>query len=236
MSAAGAGRAKRLLLFDIDGTLLSAGAQVRPLFAAALEEVFGTAGDLDAYDFAGKTDDQAVFEVMTAAGLEAAEIHGGLGAVRSSYLERLDRGLDGNRMRLLPGVLELLEGLVGRADLAVGLLTGNWERGARVKLGRLGLDGFFRFGAFGDGVTDRRRLPPVALERASRSTGRRFTAAEALVVGDTDRDVDCAHAHGIEALAVATGPHSYEALERTGAEWVYTDLAAARIDPSSPLS
>lgn len=216
----------RLILFDIDGTLVDCGPQVRPLFASALVEVFGTTGDLDGYDFAGKTDPRIVLDLLTAAGLTREEVLAGLPRVRALYLERLEAALDRGGMRLLPGVEELLDELAARQDVVLGLLTGNWERGARTKLSRFGLNRYFPFGAYGCDGIERAELPPVALERAERASGRRFRPEEVLIVGDSLHDVSCARAHGIPALAVATGRTPAAALSSAGADWVVTDLVA----------
>jgi phosphoglycolate phosphatase-like HAD superfamily hydrolase len=215
----------RLLLFDIDGTLLDCGRQVRPLFAAALEDVFGTSGRLDGYDFAGKPDPRIVLDVMTAEGFSAEAVIAELPRVRDNYLTRLAAGLDRERMRLLPGVREMLERLSGR--VAIGLLTGNWEMGARLKLDRFELNGFFPVGAFGEDGADRSDFPPRALERAGRHYGEQFRAEDALIIGDSLLDVACARAHGLRALAVATGRTSASALAAAGADWVVADLHAA---------
>ncbi len=130
-------------------------------------------------------------------------------------------------MRLLSGVEELLAELADRDDFALGLLTGNWEGGARIKLERYGLGGYFAFGAFGDGCRDRRDLPPVALRRAGQWSGRSFRAEDALIIGDTTRDVECGRAHGISVLAVASGSHDAERLAAAGADWVVDDLEGA---------
>ncbi len=217
----------RLVLLDIDGTLLDCGRQTRPLFADALFEVFGRRGDVDAYDFAGRTDPGIALGLMTAAGVPRDEVIAGLPRLRASYLARLDASLDVARMRLLPGVRPLLERLAGRDDVALGLLTGNWQPGAAIKLSRLGLDGFFRFGAYGCDGIERDELPPVAIDRAERLTGRRFAPAETLIVGDSRFDVACARAHGIPSLAVATGNTPATALREAGADWVVADLPAA---------
>jgi len=217
----------RLVLLDIDGTLLECGRQTRPFFAAALREVFGTEGDVDAYDFAGRTDPGIAIDLMTAAGVPRDEVIAALPRLRDHYLARLAGSLDAAGMRLLPGVRPLLERLAARADVALGLLTGNWEGGARIKLSRLGIDGFFRFGAYGCDGIDRDELPPVALARAERATGRRFAPHEALIVGDSRHDVACARAHGIPSLAVATGRTPAAALREAGADWVVPDLLAA---------
>jgi phosphoglycolate phosphatase-like HAD superfamily hydrolase len=216
--------APRLLLFDIDGTLIDCGGQGRTVIRQALLDVFGTAGEVDTYNFAGRTDSRIVLDVLTGAGLTEEEILAGLPRLRDRYLADLERTLDRERMRLLPGVLEILEELAVRPDVTLALLTGNWEAGARSKLARFDLNRFFPFGAFGSDATDRDDLPPVALERAARRTGRRFRPEEALIIGDSVHDVGCARAHGLPVLAVATGRTSLEELRRAGAEQVVADL------------
>ena len=215
----------RLVLFDIDGTLVDCGGQTRAPFAAALLEVFGETGDIDRYDFSGKTDTRIVFDLLTGAGREPEEVLAAVPAVREAYLPRLEHGLERARMRVLPGVASLLERLGGRPDVVVGLLTGNWERGARIKLSRHDLNRHFVFGVFGDGELDRERLPPVAWTRAEAATGRRIGSAETLIVGDSVLDVACARAHGIACLAVATGRTPAAALAAAGASRVVPDLA-----------
>lgn len=217
----------RLLLFDIDGTLLECGPQVRPLFAGALEEVFGTAGEVDRYDFAGRTDPGIVFDLLTGAGRSSGEIRALLPRVREVYLDRLAARLDGGRIRILPGVSEILTWLAEQSGTNLALLTGNWERGARIKLAHFDLNRFFPFGAFGcDGMV-RDELPPVALARAERNLGRPFRPEETLIIGDSLLDVACARAHGIPVMAVATGRTPARALKEAGADWVAADLPEA---------
>lgn len=215
----------RLLLFDIDGTLLTCGGQSKPLFAEALVEVFGETGDIDRYDFSGKTDPQIVVDLLTGSGVDREEALCGVPRVRDAYLDRLERELDADRVRVFPGVVELLETLAGRDDVALGLLTGNWERGAGIKLGRVGLQRYFEFGSFGDERTNRRDLPPVALARAEERHGRPFAAAESWIVGDSLLDVDCARANGLRCLGVATGKTPAALLAAAGADRVVEDLA-----------
>jgi phosphoglycolate phosphatase len=219
--------AMKLVLFDIDGTLLTCGPQVRPLFASALVEVFGTAGEVDAFDFTGRTDPGIVLDLITGAGLPETLVREGLPRMRSLYTERLERQLDRREMVLLPGVVEILDRLAGREDVVTALLTGNWEPGAKAKLSRFGLDRYFAFGAFGCDGVDRSELPPVALDRAERATGRRFRPQDVLIVGDSLHDVSCAHAHGIPCLAVGTGRTPEEVLQAAGADWVIGDLRQA---------
>ena len=217
----------RLLLFDVDSTLLDCGPQPREVFVAALREIYGASGGCNGYPFYGRTDPRIVLDLLTAEGWPEAQVRERMPRMRDLYLAALERALDRERMRLLPGVLELLERLAARRDLTVGLLTGNWEPGARTKLSRFDLNRFFRFGAFGGDGTDRDELPPVALERAARHAGRPFRPQEALIIGDSVHDVSCAHAHGIPALAVATGQTSAGELRAAGAEWVVADLREA---------
>ncbi len=214
----------RLILFDIDGTLLECGHQVRMVLVASLVEVFGRIGNIDRYDLSGRTDPRIALDLLMEAGLSEEEILPRLPEVRTKYAARLERELDGQRMRLLPGVSETLEALARRKDVVLGLVTGNWEPGARTKLSRFDLNRFFDFGAFGCDAVDRSDLPPVALERAERITGRRFRPEEALIVGDTIHDVACAKAHGIPVLAVATGRTTAETLREGGADRVVADL------------
>jgi phosphoglycolate phosphatase len=217
----------KLVLFDIDGTLLSCGPQVRPVFAGALMEVFGTTGAIDAYDFTGRTDPGIVLDLVRGAGVPDAVAREGLSRMRELYTGRLERSLDRAGMRLLPGVVEILERLSGREDVVLALLTGNWEPGAKAKLSRFDLEGYFPFGAFGCDGIERSDLPPVALDRAERATGRRFRPEEVLIVGDSIHDVSCAHAHGIPCLAVETGRTPGETLRAAGADWVIADLRQA---------
>lgn len=221
------GRPRRLFLFDIDGTLLKCGPQIREIFESALVEVFGTAGPIDSYDFAGKTDHGIVGDLMRSAGLEPERTQGLRPVFQRLYLERLEERLDGRRMRLMPGLPAVLERLAARSDVALGLLTGNFAEGARIKLSRLGLEHFFPFGAFGDEVASRLDLPPLALERARISLGEPVAPENAVVVGDSVLDVACAQAHGLGCIAVTTGFATRDELVSAGAEWVVEDLLEA---------
>ena len=222
----------RLLLFDVDGTLILGRRGNRRWFGDSLVEVFGAAGDIDGHSFSGKIDPQIVTELLTGAGVEPAVIEAGIPQVKVAYLRRLRENLTPDHLRLLPYVVELLERLQARQEVTLGLLTGNWEAGARTKLDCFDLNRFFAFGAFSDGHRERAELPPVALAKATASTGYPFTAAETLIVGDSVLDVDCARQHGMRSLAVATGYTSRADLEAAGADWTVADLGEAyRVDP-----
>lgn len=223
---------KRLVLFDIDGTLLRCGRQVGPIFFESMEAVFGTRGAWQGYRFSGKTDPQIVTELLEPVGHEPGEVVPRLGDMQSVYLPRLEQELDPKQMLLLPGVVELLDHLLDRPETHLGLLTGNWERGARAKLSHFDLNRYFAFGAFGDDGLCRTELPPAALRKAESLLGRRFEPEEVLIIGDTENDVRCARAHGIQCLGVATGFVSAETLRVAGADWVVSALD--RLDELSP--
>jgi phosphoglycolate phosphatase-like HAD superfamily hydrolase len=222
----------RVVLFDIDGTLLRCGGQAGVAFLDALAEVFGPQGVRarqlrEGYSFAGRTDPRIALDLMARAGIGEAEVRARMGDVRECYLRRLGTRLDPRRVEILPGVRELLEALRRRSNLLLGLLTGNWLGGARLKLGALGLEEHFSFGAYGDDGIDRHELPPFALARASALCDREVEPREALVIGDTLEDVRCARHHGIPVLAVATGRTSVEELRAGGADWAVPSLRDA---------
>ena len=223
--------APRLLLFDIDGTLLSSGPRARAAFASALEDVFGVPPAIETYAFEGKLDPMIVAELMGEAGVDRDVVRRDLPRALSLYLDRLEAALASERPRLKPGVEPLLDA-VGAASHAVpALLTGNVQRGARLKLSAAGLWQRFRFGVFGDEALRREELGAVALARVKETTGRTFTGAECVVVGDSRQDVACGKAIGARVVAVATGKTGAETLRAAGADVVlpdFSDLAAAR--------
>ncbi len=198
----------RLFLFDVDGTLISARGLGRAAFKAALARVFGTAGEIDRYDLRGKTDPRIVHDVLGAAGVPRATIEARVAECFAVYVEELAALLgDGSVVQVLPGVATLVAALAERSDAVIGLVTGNIEPGARLKLGATGLLPHFRVGAFGSDDIDRRRLPLIARERAQRLTGHAFGFERLTIIGDTPHDVDCARACGAVAVAVATGQY-----------------------------
>jgi phosphoglycolate phosphatase-like HAD superfamily hydrolase len=217
----------RLFLFDIDGTLVNAGGAGRTALARALEQVYGTTGAIDRYDFRGRTDPRIVLDLLGGAGWEEADIRARLEACFAAYLRELDALLaDAARVRLLPGVAAVVRALSVREDAVVGLLTGNIEPGARVKLRPTGLWPLFRVGAFGSDDVDRRRLPAVACRRAREMLGHDIPFDRVTIIGDTPLDVDCARACGALAVAVATGRYTGEELAACGPDLLFGDLSS----------
>ncbi|MGH7470287.1 MAG: HAD family hydrolase [Longimicrobiales bacterium] len=218
---------RRLVLFDIDGTLLSTNGAARRAFERGLLEVYGVTGPLATHSFDGKTDPQIARELLSLAGLGNPEIEAGFSRLWIVYLHELTRELaaPGHTTTLYPGVLALLAALQRQSDLCIALLTGNIARGATLKLESAGIDHYFAFGAFGSDCEQRNGLPAIAVERAQARTGRVFRGHEVVVIGDTPQDVSCGEALGVFTLAVATGRHSRTALLDAGAHVVLDDLA-----------
>ena len=215
----------RLFLFDIDGTLVSVRGAGRAAFARALEATYGTAGAIQQFDFRGRTDLSIVHELMTAAGLEVERIRARLDACFETYARELTVQIgDGSQVRVLPGVDAIVRRLGQRDDAVVGLLTGNIEAGARIKLTPTGLWPLFRVAAYGSENADRRRLPPIALERA-RALGYDFTFDRITIIGDTPLDVECARSCGAVAVAVATGQHPTDELACCKPDHLFSSLA-----------
>jgi phosphoglycolate phosphatase len=219
---------KRLVLFDIDGTMISSDGAPRRAFHRALLEVYGTAGPIATHAFDGKTDPQIARELLTHAGLPGAAVDNGLPSLWSTYLRELsvEFARPSHRTTVLPGVQTLLDELVRRPDdVVLGLLTGNIERGASLKLSSAGIRTPFRVGAFGSDCERRDGLPPVAVERAQAATGVTFSRRDIVIIGDTPSDVTCGRAVGARAIAVATGRYDGSALRQAGAAAVFTDLS-----------
>ena len=193
----------KLWLFDIDGTLMDTGGAGLMALGDAAESVFGDRGPK--LDLRGATDTGILEGMYHHFQREAADELAD--RFFAAYLERLEFHLNTGAFvsRVLPGVKELLDRVTAQPDVTVGLLTGNIQPGAWMKMRHFGLDGYFTFGAFGCDHADRDQLGPVALERAEAEAGRRFSAEEVILVGDTKKDIACARAIGARCLAVATG-------------------------------
>jgi phosphoglycolate phosphatase-like HAD superfamily hydrolase len=220
----------KLILFDIDGTLVTTGGAGMRAMNRAFAAMCGIDDALDGIPLAGRTDRVIVRDAL--ARVFPGEIADGwLDEFRNTYCGLLDEELAvGTRpgKRVLPGVESLLESLVTRADVRLALLTGNFARAARIKLGHFGLWDFFSCGAFGDTHVDRNALLDVALEAVQAREAISVPHARVYVVGDTPHDVACARAGGARAIAVATGIVSAEELQKSGADVVLPDLSNTR--------
>lgn len=213
---------KRLLLWDIDGTLISTGAAGQRAIGRATVARF-KGGDLDGVEIAGRTDVGIGRQILSKyhAPVNDESVHSFL----DLYVEFLEEELPRGKGRVLPGVLELLEDTATKSDITLGLLTGNLERGAKLKLEHYDLWRFFAFGAFADDHHDRNELGAFALSRARVTTGIEFAATQVDVIGDTSHDIACGKAFGARTIAVATGPWSREQLAPHEPDFLFDDLA-----------
>ncbi|MEY2489147.1 MAG: phosphoglycolate phosphatase [Verrucomicrobiota bacterium] len=212
---------ERLLLWDIDGTLISTGAAGHRAIELATTQRFG--GDLEGVEIAGRTDSGIAHQILTKYGepITTESVR----SLLALYLELLAQELPRSKGEVMPGVLELLKRSEQQRDTALGLLTGNLKRGAQLKLEHYHLWPFFAFGAFADDHHDRNELGAFALTRAQEGTGRKFLPAQVDVIGDTGHDIACGKAIGARTIAVATGSWPRSRLAEYAPDFLFDDLS-----------
>jgi phosphoglycolate phosphatase-like HAD superfamily hydrolase len=219
---------RRLVLFDIDGTILLSGGAGRRAITAALSEAVG---DIDAFSgirFDGKTDPQIVGELLAAAGHARPHDEAHVAELCERYVTLLEQELQGGATGtvVMPGVLALLDRLEAEASVLLGLLTGNLARGARLKLSAAGIaPERFRVGAYGSDSAHRPDLPAVAAKRAEPHFGRVPAGHEVVIIGDTPADIYCGAGIGARAVGVATGGYDVEQLAACSPHAVFADLS-----------
>lgn len=217
----------RVVLFDIDGTILWTDGAGRRAVHRALEDVFG-APVPDGLEFDGKTDPQIVRELMQLAGVTHGDIDGRLEHALERYVQLLHTELGAleSHDHVLPGIRALLDALESRDDVLLGLLTGNVLPGAVAKLTAVGIDATrFRVGAFGSDHAHRPELPAIARHRAEALLGRQIPGSEVVVIGDTPADLGCGRGIGARAIGVATGRYTVDDLRACGPAAVFEDLS-----------
>lgn len=204
---------RRLVLFDIDGTLILDNGASRDAFAIALREVYRFDSSLATYDFSGKTDPQITHMILGDAGFSGDEVDKGLPQLWDVYVGELRERINHDAVTVMPHIEELLEVLASHEHVMLGLLTGNVERGARIKLSPHDLNRYFPFGAFGSDHADREELPPIAVARASEIDGHLFRGEDVVIIGDSIYDIRCGVPHGATTIAVSTGRTPAEKLQ-----------------------
>lgn len=215
----------KLVLWDIDGTLVWTGGAGERALTFAMRDLFGKEVNMEEIDYSGRTDPMIARILFDCYGVEKSDAN--IDRFLQAYLENLGRELprgDPSHTRVLPGVREIVQRLHEREDTVQGLLTGNLERGAETKLSFFELWNYFPFGAFADSSHDRNRLGPIALEAACQHTGEDFEPGAILVIGDTPHDIECARVIGARTLAVATGRHDPEQLDEMTPDWLFESL------------
>ena len=216
----------KLVCFDIDGTLMNSNGAGRRAIHRALLEVLGTAGPIDTFRFDGRTDGEIVIRLAEGAGLVPDDTM--VARVLDCYVGHLRAELSrpDHQTHVYPGVGALLDALEVRDDCLLGLLTGNVEGGARLKLRSAGLDpDRFRVGAFGSDHHVRAELPAVAPRRAGERLGRVPPGADVIIIGDTPADMQCGRGIGARAVGVGTGRFTPDELVAAGAHAAFADLS-----------
>jgi len=218
-------RTMKLVLFDIDATLLSTGAAGADAMRYAFTDLCGIADGFAGMEMSGKTDSAILREALAYHRVDETVVS--VEAFYERYISHLRLTLQEPQRprRLMPGFPALLEALAGQPDIVLGLLTGNFAIGAQLKLESFGIWHYFRLGAYGSDHVDRNALVPIAHQRTQALLGHTIPAQQTFVIGDTPRDIACAHAHGARAVAVATGNYSLAELRRYEPEHAFEDLA-----------
>jgi len=214
---------RRLLLWDIDGTLISTGAAGHRAIEMATAQRFGGSGDLEGVEIAGRTDTGIAHQILAKYGEPITEEN--MRTFLDLYLKLLAQELPRSQGQVLPGVLDLLQRAESRPDTVLGLLTGNLQRGAQLKLEHYKLWHFFAFGAFADDHHDRNELGTFALTRAQERSGEKFLPDQVDVIGDTGHDIACGKVFGARTIAVATGSWSRERLAEYAPDFLFNDLS-----------
>lgn len=212
----------KFILFDIDGTLMSSGGAGTRSLNLAFEEIFSIPHAFNGMSMAGKTDIQIMKEGLRKHSLDSGD--GVIPSICNSYIRHLQVEIKNPKKHLKPGIIETLMLMSNMENVYLGLLTGNIETGARIKLGAFDLNRYFPVGAFGSDHEDRNLLPPVAVEKFRCLYNKDIAFRDCIVIGDTPRDVECAKIYGAYSVAVATGPYSFDSLVRSGAELVLEDM------------
>lgn len=213
----------KLVLFDIDQTILHSGGAGEKALILALRDRFGREETLANIEIAGKTDVWIARRIFEVHGIEPHPEN--VERFLDGYIEHLKVELGRNDGRLLPGFPEILDALAKLPNVAVGLLTGNLRRGAELKLGHFGMWKHFPFGAFADDSHERNLLGPFARKRAGEAYGTEFAPPDIFVIGDTPYDIACAKAIDARGVGVATGRYSRADLEAAGADFVFDNLS-----------
>jgi len=210
----------KLVLYDIDGTLITAGGAGTRALNRAFHRLFGIEQAFRTISMAGKTDPQIMREGLQLHGLD--HLDGNVDKMIDNYLFFLKEEIENPMRHIMPGINESLA-LFGDKGMTIGLLTGNLEKGAKIKLTPFGIFDYFNSGAFGSDHEDRDALLPIAIGKYKKQ-GLEFSPQDCFIIGDTPRDVQCAKIHGAHCIAVATGPYSVEDLRNTKADIVFESL------------
>lgn len=220
---------EKLVLFDIDGTLLTIGGAARRAISRALKEVYQIVDSLENLSrsaFAGKTDPEIILSILEKNHYRNSSRHDKLPSFYRCYTEALKEELPGeSRARLFPGVRELLQKLKSSNRAVLGLLTGNIREGALIKLSHFGLESFFTHGSYGSDSGNRSDLPAFAVQRVKEDTGKEYRGKDVVIIGDTLSDLMVSQENGARSVLVATGFFPYEELAQAGPDHLFRDFS-----------
>ncbi len=206
---------RKLLLFDVDGTLILTGGLAAGLMAEAVSRVIGSPIQWNITDFVGNTDRSIIQTLLRRNGAIEPMLADMTENVLEMYLKNLKTKLkDNSVVQILPGVKPLLRALNKDDRFALALLTGNVEAGARIKLAKNKIIDYFPVGAFGDDALKREYLPPFAIQRAEKYFNCFFDKKDIWIIGDSANDIKCAQANHLRSFAVATGHMKFEELKK----------------------
>jgi phosphoglycolate phosphatase-like HAD superfamily hydrolase len=216
----------RLVLFDIDCTLVDAHGAGGRAILRAIKDVYGVEGELGDYSFHGRTDPGIIRDLAERWGADGT---GDVEACIARYVELLRKEIDRVEVETLPGIHELVVALAADRRALIGLLTGNVLEGARLKLEPTGLLPLFKVGAYGSDSALRADLPAVAVARAEALGASRYAGKDVVVIGDTPADVECGASLGVTAVAVATGRHTMDELAACAPDHLFPDFSDWRL-------
>lgn len=217
---------QKLLLFDIDGTLVRTAGVGRDSMNLAFKKIFGIRNAFEGVEMMGRTDPLILEEVLKNHQLNAS--HQEIEDFKELYFAILEETIELPRIgkRLCPGIDALLKHLEEKSNSIRGLLTGNWRYGAFVKLHHFDLDRYFTMGVFADDNPNREEMVPVAIEKIESRYGFQLQLEKVYIIGDTPRDINCAKPHGVVTIGVATGLHDLQSLIDAGADYTFENFEA----------
>jgi phosphoglycolate phosphatase-like HAD superfamily hydrolase len=215
----------KLLLFDIDGTLIQSGQAGLRGLNRAFQKLYGYADILEGIPLAGRTDDKIMMDAYAKAGMDFSYVE--LKQFKSVYYNFLAEEMQNGSApkRTMPGITELIPKLAQQNHVCLALLTGNWERSGRLKIDYFGLNSYFAFGAFSDDSPIRSDLTPIAMHRFKNKYGINVEPHDVYVIGDTPSDILCAKPHGVVSVAVAAASYSIENLRSYEPDILLADLS-----------
>ncbi len=216
---------KKIVLFDIDGTILNVESSLaRSIFIDAFGEMFSIDISQNIPSFHGKTDLQIIADI---ADLYSIDYSSNIEQIWENIFDKFKQRISRDSITILPGAAELIDEIAKADNFELGLVTGNFQKNAYLKLSLVGLDSYFLFGGFGDDCPDRNKLPLIAIDRAKNSKiiDENFSISNSVIIGDTFRDIQAAKSNLFKSVAVATGKASLSELQHYAPDVLFEDLS-----------